>query len=176
MGTEVGGLQVDRLLLIELTDGFELLQLVIGRQAVAALALDARYAQLEHAIEARQVLGHEVVERGAADGPRGAADSAAGFHDLQVRLAAYASDELAAAVADKGDVRVGVDQPGDYAAAVGGQRGRALVERGVAGRSEPSDASVADDEGGIVDAVDFLESGAGERARRHDCQGSDLLD
>ena len=147
-------------MVVKVADGFKLLDFVLGREAVAALALDARHAVLEHAVQPGQIGGDELVEGGVADGAASAADAAAGLHDLEVGFAGDAADELAAAVADEGDVGVRVDQAGDEAAAVRGERDGAFVERGLAGGAEPGDAAVADEQGRVGDQASRLASAA----------------
>jgi hypothetical protein len=176
VGPEVGRYQLNRLEAGQGADGAQLLELVLRRQAVAALALDRGDAEGQHALEARQVLVNKLLFGGGADGLGGDADSAAGLHDGEVGFAGQTSGELSAAVTGPGDVGVRVDEAGDDETAAGRPGAGGRVGGCVGGRAEPGDAAGVNEQGRVVDGGDLPHARPGERAGRDAQQRADVGD
>ncbi len=117
MGGEQGRHQVHRVLGRGPADGAELLQLVVGVEAVAALRLGGGGAPGKHLVHAPADVGHQLVLARPAGGRNGGENAAAGRRDLLVGRAGQPGHELLLAAAGPGQVSVGIDEPGNQGAA-----------------------------------------------------------
>ena len=76
MRSEISGDEIDGLQVVETLNGLEHLDLVLNREAVAALDLERRHTVREHARESRQRQIHQLVEARFAYRGHGALDAA----------------------------------------------------------------------------------------------------
>ena len=101
---------VDRLRRADPPDGPQQLQLGLEIQSVAALDLAGRRSAREHLVEAQARVLDELILAGLTRGEHRRHDAAAGSGDLGVGLAAEPATQLAATIARKNGMGVGIDE------------------------------------------------------------------